>query len=213
MTTAQWISLAIICWLGAATPGPSLVVILKISLSQGTRAGLLAAWSHALAIGLYALFALLFFSALQAAGALWFYSLVILGQCWLLWLGGHILWQRYISPSEHGSHRVTRFNQHWSQGFLIGLLNPKIWLFFTAVFSPFVRHLEASWLGLALLPLVIDGAWYSLIAIMVNRPRWAALLNHSERARDTFLGGLLVLFALFALVDTVPQWWALWQPS
>jgi threonine/homoserine/homoserine lactone efflux protein len=198
--------LAIICWLGAATPGPSLVVILRISLSQGTRVGLLAAWSHAFAIGIYALFALLFFSVFQAAGALWFYTLVVMGQLWLLWLGGSLLWQRLNRSLEESKPALTRFSQHWSQGFFIGVLNPKIWLFFTAVFSPFVRNLEASLFSLALLPLLIDGLWYSLITLAVNRPRWAALLNRSEHGRDTILGIILILFAAVALFDTLPQW-------
>jgi len=208
MTLSQWLSLALICWLGAATPGPSLVVILQISLAQGLRAGFLASWSHAMAIGFYAILSLLFYSALQAVGSTWFLALVTLGQLWLLWLGGSLLWQRWRPRNQNHTTPQARLAQHWSQGLWIGLLNPKIWLFFTAIFSPFVNTIEAPLLALALLPLVIDGAWYSLVVVAVNQPRWAAMLNRSESLRDLVLGLLLLLFATIALHQTLPQWWA-----
>lgn len=205
MSTTQWLSLALICWLGAATPGPSLVVILRISLAQGIRSGLLAAWSHALAIGFYALLSLLFYSALQAASSFWFVTLVVLGQCWLLWLGGSMMWRLWRPQAP--KNRPRRFSEHWSQGLFIGLLNPKIWLFFTAIFSPFVATVEASLVALALLPMMIDGLWYSVIALAVNRPHWAAFLNRSEPFRDGLLGVVMLLFALTALSDSLPTWW------
>lgn len=205
MTHIQWLSLALICWLGAATPGPSLVVILRISLAKGIRSGLLASWSHALAIGFYAFLSLLFYSALQATSSLWFITLVVLGQVWLLWLGSTLLWHLWTPPTNRHPAPTKRFSEHWSQGLFIGLLNPKIWLFFTAIFSPFIANVEASLVSLALLPLIIDGLWYSLIACAVNRPQWADLLNRSERIRDTVLGLVLVIFALIALSDSIPN--------
>lgn len=205
MTAAQWFSLAFICWLGAATPGPSLLVMLRLSLSQGLKAGLLGAWSHALAIGFYAVLSLLFYSAVQATGSFWFYALVVLGQLWLLWLGASLLWQHWYPVPLRAKTSVSRFPEHWSQGFVIGIVNPKIWLFFIAVFSPFVNNFEASIGALAVLPWAIDGVWYSFIVMAANHPRIATVLNRSERVRDGLLGILLVLFALLALFGSVPQ--------
>lgn len=209
MTNAQWLSLALICWLGAATPGPSLVVILRLSLSQGLKAGLLGAWSHALAIGFYALLSLLFYSAVQATGSFWFYALVVSGQLWLLWLGANLLWQYWRPVTMRAKTPLSRYSEHWSQGFVIGVLNPKIWLFFIAVFSPFVNNLEASIWALAVLPWAIDGVWYSVIVMAANHPRLATVLNRSERVRDGLLGILLVLFALLAMSSSLPQAWQL----
>ena len=55
MTFTTWLTVASICLLGAMSPGPSLAVVLKQTLSGGRKTGLFAAITHGLGIGLYAL--------------------------------------------------------------------------------------------------------------------------------------------------------------
>ncbi len=55
MDTQFWLSVTLACLFGAMSPGPSLAVIIATSVTQNRAAGLLAAVSHGLTVGLYAL--------------------------------------------------------------------------------------------------------------------------------------------------------------
>ena len=79
MDSGFWFTVTLACLLGAMSPGPSLAVIVNLSLSQGRVAGLIAAISHGLMIGIFAFITAsglivlvdrnpLIFSAIQIAG-------------------------------------------------------------------------------------------------------------------------------------------------
>ena len=57
MILTEWSKLALICILGAMSPGPSLAVILRNSISGGRKQGIFAGIGHGLGITLYALIA------------------------------------------------------------------------------------------------------------------------------------------------------------
>ena len=81
MGASDWLSLVLICTLGATSPGPSLAVVLAISKLHGRRGGCVAAIGHGLGVSFYALMAAAslsyilkqhasLFQAMQIAGAL-----------------------------------------------------------------------------------------------------------------------------------------------
>ena len=49
-----WLSLVIVCILGALSPGPSLALVIKNTLSGGQQQGYSTAISHGLGVALYA---------------------------------------------------------------------------------------------------------------------------------------------------------------
>ena len=57
MSVSDWLSLALICILGATSPGPSLAVVLAVSRLHGRRGGYAAAIGHGLGVFFYALIA------------------------------------------------------------------------------------------------------------------------------------------------------------
>lgn len=208
MLITQWASLVLICFLGAATPGPSLLVIMRVALTSGRREGLLAAWCHAAAIGCYAVLSLWVFAGAQMLGSVWFWGLAIAGQCWLLYLGVSTLRSamRQWTQRHQTQATATPAADHaarWYQGLIIGLLNPKIWLFFTAVFSPFVNTVETTW-PLALVPFLIDGIWYTIVVFGLTLSRLANGLQRVRHYFDGTLGLLLCALAVWALTDSLP---------
>ena len=54
MQFSAWLPLAAICLLGAMSPGPSLAMVIRHTLSGQRLGGLAAAWSHATGIAIYA---------------------------------------------------------------------------------------------------------------------------------------------------------------
>jgi threonine/homoserine/homoserine lactone efflux protein len=166
MDLLSWLQVLIVCTLGAMSPGPSLAVVLRNTISGGKRQGVLTGIGHGLGIFFYAgLVVTGLVVALSAAPQLEM----------LLGYGGIVLllWLAYRSlTSSRGNPQETVISGHsgFISGFLIAFLNPKIAVFFIAVFSPFLR-LEASILEKTILALTagtVDTVWYVLVALFLS---------------------------------------------
>ena len=132
--------------MGASSPGPSLIVILRHAVADGRSAGINAAVGHGLGIFIYALVSAIGLSFILISSPKIFSFVQILGALFLLWIGFQILrgglskkdlsnFGEYKTPSS-----VTTFN-HFRDGFGIAILNPKICLLYT---SPSPRDYAAS---------------------------------------------------------------------
>ncbi len=202
MTLTAWLPLAGICLLGAMSPGPSLAVVVRNALGDGTGPGLLTAWSHALGIGIYALATAAGLGVLIAHSPALFDGMRIAGAAFLVYLAVQLLGSAAADGPAHAPHGAGHGAR---DGFLIAFLNPKIALFFLALFSQFVRP-EAGWeekAVLALTALVIDGCWYSTVVLLLGAGRRSRWLETSRRAIDRLFGVLLLGLAGYVLFDVL----------
>ena len=74
----------LLLFLGAASPGPSLVVVVRNAAAGGRRAGAACALGHGLGFGLYALMAVIGLTALMAAAPQFFMGVQCLGAALLV---------------------------------------------------------------------------------------------------------------------------------
>ncbi len=184
MSITEWFALASVCFLGAASPGPSLFVILRASVHGGRGLGIVTGIAHALAVGIYATGAVVVLSGVLAIAPAALVAVQVLGVAWLLKLAWG-LWRAQAGAMDMSNTASIR------DGFLIAFLNPKMLAFFLALFSPFVteggslqRHLI-----LVATPAVIDGVWYSFAAVVLS----AASLRGALLARAVMLNRLMAL--------------------
>ena len=87
MSVSEWWPLALVCLLGAMSPGPSLAIVVRHSVTSGTRAGAICALSHGFGIFLWAALMVSGLGALLLAQPTWFDGLRVLGAGFLLYLG------------------------------------------------------------------------------------------------------------------------------
>ena len=87
MLGLDWLSLGLICLLGAMSPGPSLAVVMRHSASTGVRAGLACAIAHAFGIFLWAMLMVGGLGALLLAQPAWFDLIRAGGALFLMYLG------------------------------------------------------------------------------------------------------------------------------
>lgn len=199
MTFLSWVTLAGICLLGAMSPGPSLAVILQNRVQRDLRAALIAGWSHAAGIFFWAL----------AAGS----TLGILFQRFppikmFLTLAG-ALFLSYLAVKSWGrkSDENGKYNNQlppaWVAGLSISILNPKIFVFFTALFSQFIPAGASlmTYLGMATVAGLVDGTWYSAVSFFVGRTGLAYGLKH----HGVLLNRITACFYLFIAGLTVWQ--------
>lgn len=200
MSVGAWLSLLAVCVLGAMSPGPSLAVVVRNTVQRGRAQGLATAVSHGLGVGVYALATALGLAAIIATEAALFQGLTLAGSAYLLWLGANAL--RGGQPFESPSGGPTPPAQAWSgarDGFAIALLNPKIALFFLALFSQFTRA-DAGALEVALLAgtaTVVDAGWYAIVALVLSGRGFSGWLRRYGVWIERLTGALLVFIALY----------------
>ena len=172
MSFATWLSVATICALGAASPGPSLAVVLRHSVAGSRGRGVACALAHALGVGLYATLTVLGLAAVISRHPALYRAIAIAGAVFLVWLGIRMLrappadGRAAIGAAGDGLFAAAR------DGFLMALLNPKIAVFFLALFSQFVGPRPGG-VEVALLAgtaLAIDALWYLAVATAFSGP-------------------------------------------
>lgn len=203
MNLTTWLAVVSICALGAMSPGPSLAVVLRHTLAGGRRHGLAAALAHALGIGFYALACISGLAYLIIASPGLFQWLQWGGAAYLLWLGWKGLRASAVKPlaldEDGGSGNAAR------DGFLVVFLNPKIAVFFIALFSQVISpdsSLPARLLY-ATTAMVIDAAWYGIVAWGFSNPRWLPWLQARSVWLERLFGLVLIALALRLLWQTL----------
>ena len=168
MTFSVWLSLVVICMMGAMSPGPSLAVVLKHSIHGSMRNGMLSALSHGIGVGFYAAASLLGLGTLMLQFPTVYQVLVYLGAAYLAYLGFKILLAKPCDDELQVAQQSGSAKQAMQDGFAIAFLNPKLAIFFLALFSQFV-DVNASWQQKVIMVATVGGIdtlWYCLVAIV-----------------------------------------------
>ena len=204
MSIALWLSVAAVCALGAMSPGPSLAVVIRNTIGGGRGHGLVTAWGHAAGIGVYALMTAFGMAIAIEQSPLLHNALTIAGAAYLLYLGTMAL----RSSAQVGDGDVAAhpdFGRVAREGFLTALLNPKVAVFFLAIFSQFLQPGMSTWahLVMAITAVLVDGLWYSVVSLLLTRGAWHELLRRQARNIDRVAGGVLVLLAVAGIARLI----------
>ena len=181
--------------LGAMSPGPSLMVVLRNTMIGGRKQGVMCAIGHGLGFGLYAGLAVYgLIVVLEEAPAV-FAGLQLVGSALLLWYG----WSMWHADHERLFNEDSASRaQGFGEGFAIAFFNPKIALFLVAVLAQVLQpdmNLTSK-AGVGLLGMLIDTLWYLIVALVLTGTPWLDRLK--ERATTIHRLTALVLWG-FAL--------------
>ena len=196
MTIAIWLTVVTICLLGAMSPGPSLAVVLQQTLRGGRATGLVAAVTHGLGIGLYALLCISGIAVMITTSPLLFTGLQWLGAGYLIWIGYKGL--RAQSTADETLSDAPTTGSAARDGFLVVFLNPKVAVFFIALFSQVIGS-ETTLLErlvYAATAMFIDMGWYMIVAWSFSNPRWLGYLQRNIVWLERAFGVVLIALAL-----------------
>ena len=200
MTFAIWLTVVSICLLGAMSPGPSLAVILRQTLSGGRRNGLVAACTHGLGIGVYAFACISGIAVVITTSGYLFAVLQWMGSFYLIWMGVKGLLSR--PPADTAAMEPPTRQSAARDGFAVAFLNPKIAVFFIAVFSQVIGS-ETTWfekLIFAATAMFIDMGWYAIVAWLFSNAKWLQRLQQNRVWMDRIFGVILIALALRLLL-------------
>ena len=202
MDPASLIGMSFVCAMGAMSPGPSLAVVLRNTISGGRTQGVMTGIGHGIGFGIYAFIAVMGLSALLLANEKIFNLLQWAGAMVLIWLAYIMLTYNPSGPAkEHkGSGR-----RGFSEGFMIAFLNPKILVFLVAVFSQFIdpEMTNPDRFIMALVAGIIDTTWYVLVAAVLSGTSIVDKLRANAVIIDRLIGTVLLMLAILLIVRTL----------
>ena len=208
MEVAFVAQVALILILGAMSPGPSLAAVLRRTSSDGRSAGLTISIAHGAGVGMVALVTASTLGVLATVHEQVSFLLGALGGALLLFLGSQSLYavrnrsEEEVQKEEHvQSMRGPAF-----EGLAVAWFNPKILLFFSALFAPLVAtgaSLGPDVLILAALAFIIDAAWYCIVVIVsVGGLAWKGLEGRAY-VIEAITGFLLIIYGIIAITTVV----------
>ncbi|MFL2520155.1 MAG: LysE family translocator [Alphaproteobacteria bacterium] len=200
MTLIFWLQFAAVCVAGAMSPGPSLALVIRNSTKFSRIAGLMTAIGHGLGMGIYAVFAVTGLVIVITTNVYLFQLIQILGICFLLYFGIQFILQKSNEIIiDDNQKNINSF----IQGFSISILNPKILIWFAAIFSQFVS-VNGTFTSNSILVLtasIIDCIWYVIVALVVTS---YGLNNFFQKRIDIIQkvsGFILVLIGIILIID------------
>jgi len=198
MTYFIWFQFALVCLIGAMSPGPSLAVVIRNNVNYNRIAGILTSLGHGLGIGVYATAAVLGLGIILQTNQKLFLIIQISGLCFLFFLGLMFVLQK---NSENLSVKEQHQFNSFLQGFIIAIINPKILIWFTAIYSQFI-NINASIIfntTLVLTASIIDALWYILVSILVSGYGLKNFLLEHKKKIQKITGSVLILIAISLL--------------
>lgn len=190
------------------TPGPGTAAIIRVAARDGRRRALSTVVGNSAGVLTWAVLSAIGVSSLIIASKIAYDVLRIGGAAFLIALGARSLLRRAHAPAAAeaegqpvAAERPAR--DGWRIGLTTSLSNPKLAVFFVALFPQFLRPDAAVLPAASLMALVIvafDVAWFGSIIYLVDRAR-AILRPHVQRTVERLTGAVLVGVGLFLMVD------------
>ena len=199
-----WFSLVVICILGALSPGPSLALVIKNTLSGGQEQGYATAISHGLGVALYAAITATGIGIIIAQSPIIYAVIQYTGAAFLVYLGVKSLLAKKGNATLNSGHETSGPKVNgWRDGFLIAFLNPKLAIFFLALFSQFVDE-NATWQQNLIMTAtvgIIDATWYCLVTFGISRGSIINKLKANSHIVDKVAGSFLILLAARVVIN------------
>ena len=202
MDIESLLGMSFVCAMGAVSPGPSLVVVLRNTITGGRIQGIMTGLGHGLGFGIYALIAVMGLSSVLLANVQLFNLLQVLGALVLIWLAFKLIAHKQSDLSvkyEESGYRG------FFEGFMIAFLNPKILVFLVAVFSQFLNTdiNNSDRLLMAIIAGVIDTMWYVFVAAVLAGTTIVDKLRENGAIIDRLIGMVLLMLSILLIVKTL----------
>ena len=187
-----WLTLMGVQVIEIASPGPAFAMTVRNATVHGRRAGIMTAIGLGQGVGLHVFLVLTGISIILMKMPLLFYFIKYAGAAYLIYIGVKGLMAK---PRAHGRRR----------SFIAIALNPKAWIYFSAVFSQFITP-ETPVQVLVLYgasDVFIETFWFAGLSVFLTYPliqqRFLAFSHWIDRVCGAALAGLGIKMALSKL--------------
>lgn len=181
--------------IGAVSPGPSFILVVRTSVARSRRHGLAAAagmgvggmiFSTAALFGVHALFTHVswLYAVLKTAGGLYLVYLA-----WRLWRAA----REPLALPEDGVASPAPSHRSFLTALTVQLSNPKTALFYASIFTAVLPAQPPAWIFIAVPPLVFctEAVWYAVVALAFSSGPPRAAYLRSKLWIDRICGALM----------------------
>ena len=168
MTLITFVQVFTVCLLGAMSPGPSMAVVINNAIFKGRYNGILTSIGHGIGIAVYATFAVLGLGLIIKTNIFIFNGLKILSVIFLIFIGLKSIFNKEKLNLEKKDIKKNTIS--FLQGFSISILNPKILVWFIAIYSQFMSTDNELLFNIYLVSIagIIDACWYIILSLAVT---------------------------------------------
>lgn len=199
-----WLSFIVICILGALSPGPSLALVIRNAVNGGVAKGYATAISHGLGVALYAAITATGVAVIIVNTPFLFSLIQYAGAAFLLYLGVKSLLSKKskLIPQEETIVKTNNING-WRDGFLLAFLNPKLAIFFIALFSQFLNSDSGVEQKVIMTMTVgtLDALWYCFVTFLISKGNIINKLKENSYIVDKVTGCFLIALAVKVVVN------------
>ena len=192
-----------VCLLGAMSPGPSMALVINNAIFKGRHNGILTAIGHGIGIAVYAMFAVLGIGLVIKTNILIFNSLKVLSIIFLIYIGiKSILNRQQINLKKDNIKENT---VSFMQGFSISILNPKILIWFIAIYSQFMSADNNLIFNICLISIagIIDACWYIILTMAVTTTSALGFFQKKMKFIQKIQGILFITLGLGLMVNLI----------
>ena len=201
MSLLIFLKIFAVCLLGAMSPGPSMVVVINNAIFKNRLNGILTSIGHGVGIGIYALFAVLGIALIIKTNLYVFNVIKFLSIIFLVYLGVNLV----ITDDklEFDGKDINSGFISFLQGLSISLLNPKIFIWFVAIYSQFMSVDNDMIFNtiLILTASIIDAIWYVILTLLVTTNIALDFIKDKSVLLQKFVGSVFIIIGALLLIE------------
>ena len=183
------------------SPGPSMVVVINNAIFKNRLNGILTSIGHGVGIGIYALFAVLGIALIIKTNLYVFNVIKFLSIIFLVYLGVNLMITN--DKLEFDGKDINSGFTSFLQGLSISLLNPKIFIWFVAIYSQFMSLENGNVFNLTLIltAAIVDAVWYVILTLLVTSNIALEFLKNKNVLLKKFVGSVFIIIGILLFVE------------
>ena len=203
MSLFNFFQIFFVCLLGAMSPGPSMVVVINNAIFKNRYNGILTSIGHGIGIGIYAFFAVVGVGLIIKTNIIVFNGIKIISIFFLVYMGIKSILSKNNLDFNKGNKKegISSF----IQGFIISILNPKIFIWFVAIYSQFMSSDNDFVFNsyLVFTASIVDATWYIFLTIIVTSDMVLRFLKNKSIIIHRVIGVLFIIISAILLIDII----------
>lgn len=205
MYLSQFATIAIAHFLVLIAPGPDVALVIQESISRGKKNGIYTGFGIATGLLVHLTYTLVGLGLIISQSIFLFSLIKIAGACYLIYMG-----VKGIFTKSNNSFAVSAEKnsctprESFLKGFITNILNPKVTLFFLALFSSIVDPLTSIiiQIGYGVWMSIITFAWFAAVTLLLTKPSINLIFMRLGHWFDRVMGVVLVGLGLKLAVVT-----------
>ena len=185
------------------SPGPSMVVVINNAIFKNRFNGILTSVGHGVGIGIYAFFAVVGVGLIIKTNLILFNGIKLISIFFLIYMGiKSILNKKKLDFNQRDKKEGL---SSFIQGFIISILNPKIFIWFVAIYSQFMNSgndlVYNSYLVFT--ASIVDATWYIFLTFIVTSDIVLKFLKNKSLIIHKVIGVIFLIISAILLIDII----------